>query len=145
LVSNTHHIIAKDEHTTCDLVMDSSNTEWRNYTQAEQHNIEQVAACLDKIGHTGGSPNGAEGEEPTRKLHCPTEVTLDIVRSTIKQYDTVWFGGYSVMEQQFYTLHTGPINDKFDKCVVILASLNKSFEPFQYWNYTAIFRIWPDF
>jgi hypothetical protein len=104
LVSNTHHIIAKDEHTTCDLVMDSSNTEWRNYTQAEQHNIEQVAACLDKIGHTGGSPNGAEGEEPTRKLHCPTEVTLDIVRSTIKQYDTVWFGGDSVMKQQFYTL-----------------------------------------
>ena len=104
LVSNTHHIITKDEHTTCDLVMDSSNTEWRNCTQAEQHNIEQVAACLDKIGHTGGSPNGAEGEEPTRKLHCPTEVTLDIVRSTIKQYDTVWFGGDSVMEQQFYTL-----------------------------------------
>ena len=104
LYSNTYHIIAKDEHKPCDLVMDLSITEWRNYTQAEQHNIEQVAACLDKIGHTDGSLNGAEGEEPTRKLHCPIEVTLDIVRSTIKQYDTVWFGGDSVMEQQFYTL-----------------------------------------
>ena len=50
LVSNTHHIIAKDEHTTCDLVMDLSITEWRNYTQAEQHNIEQGQHAWIKLG-----------------------------------------------------------------------------------------------
>jgi hypothetical protein len=31
-LSNTNHIIAQNEHTPCDLVMDSSNTEWRNST-----------------------------------------------------------------------------------------------------------------
>lgn len=86
--------------------MDSSNIEWRNYTQAEQSIIEQVAACLNKIGPIGGSLNGATGEErgSIRKLQCPTKVTLETVRNTIKQNDTVWFGGDSVLEQQFYAL-----------------------------------------
>ena len=104
-LSNTNHIIAQNEHTPCDLVMDSSNTEWRNYTQAEESDIKQVAVCLDKISRSGGSLNGAIGEEePIRKLQCPTKVTLATVRNTIKQYDTVWFGGDSVLEQQFCTL-----------------------------------------
>jgi hypothetical protein len=104
LVSNNNQIIAHHEHGGCDLVIDSSHTEWQNYSQLEQNNIELVAACLNKIGHSGGSLNGGEGEEPTKKLQCPTEVTLETVRSTIKQYDKVWFGGDSVLEQQFYTL-----------------------------------------
>lgn len=102
LISTENHIIAQDKPGVCGLVMDSSNTEWRTYTQAEQNDIEKVAACLTKIGREDLS--SLNKGEPTRKLYCPTDVTLETVRNTIKQYDTVWFGGDSIIEQQFFTL-----------------------------------------
>jgi hypothetical protein len=103
LVSSKIHItIAQDKPDVCGLVNDSSNIEWRTYTQAEQSDIERVASCLNRIGREDLS--SLKKGEPTRKLHCPTEVTLESVRNTIKQYDTIWFGGDSIMEQQFFTL-----------------------------------------
>jgi hypothetical protein len=59
----------------CDLVMDSSETRWRNYTQAEHSDFDEVAACMNMLrSYVLGLP-GPDGKK-TRKLECNTDITL---------------------------------------------------------------------
>ena len=37
-------------------------------------------------------------------LSCSTNISLDIMRSTLSRYDNVWMFGDSLMEQAFHTL-----------------------------------------
>ena len=110
--SNTmyNRVVAKQERFAveagegvCDLVMDSSKTRWRNYTQSEHSDFDEVAACVNVLrSNVSGLPSPDKRE--MRKLECNTDVTLANLRNAIQRYDTIWFIGDSVLRQQFYSL-----------------------------------------
>ena len=83
----------------CGLIDNSNSSTWIEFTPLEKNESTEIQKCLRRIGrHKFATSIGRFG------LQCRDNITLEILRSTLARYETVWLHGDSIMEQTFYTL-----------------------------------------
>jgi hypothetical protein len=98
----------------CDLIDSTSSyiPQWRNYTEEEAEEVQSLRQCIWALGEIPNMtfiPNmltlrPQHQMEESKKLDCNIKVSLQILQDTMKQYDTAWFFGDSIMQQQFYLM-----------------------------------------
>ena len=102
-------------HDGCDLIDSSSSylPQWRNYTQQETDEVDLIRQCIRTLGTIPNTTyrtqilairRKQQKLEESSKLDCNLKVSLQTLQDTMKQYDTVWFFGDSIMLQQFYLM-----------------------------------------
>lgn len=98
--TNNNSTISNDG---CGRINNRNSSTWRNLTQFEIDESTAVQICLKRLGTYHPHDKYATAISKIG-LNCSTPVNVEILRSTLSRYETVWLHGDSVMEQTFYTL-----------------------------------------
>jgi hypothetical protein len=96
-----------DDDDGCGLIgIDNiSKPKWRNYTLEESMEVEDLKQCITNTGRFGNMRIGPSvNDDFHTKLDCKIQLTLDKIRSIVKQYDNIHLIGDSILEQQFWIL-----------------------------------------
>lgn len=72
------------------------------YNSADSNLYENVLKCLNQMQDTFAT-SGESYVDPSNftMLRCDLNVTLELFQSYVRQYDTIWFFGDSVVQQQY--------------------------------------------
>jgi hypothetical protein len=91
----------------CGISLDtvSSTVTWSTFTAGEATAFRALQACIKRIPQAKPSamvPHHGPNVSALRMLQCRQKVTVNETQSVVQGYETMWFIGDSVLEQQFY-------------------------------------------
>jgi hypothetical protein len=88
----------------CGLSRDASTITWSTFTTDDVTSFEALQACVKGIPEA--SPQNMvrrdQNVSTLRMLQCRRSITVNEIQSAVKDYETIWFIGDSLLEQQFY-------------------------------------------
>jgi hypothetical protein len=94
---NSLNEIFAEQDDECGLVTNSAYIKWRNYTEQNFHDLASLQFCLKRTKVWSTPPLHVSS-----KLDCKIDIDLKAFQETLKLYDTIWFIGDSLLEEQFY-------------------------------------------
>ena len=87
----------------CGLSRDASTITWSTFTADDVTAFEALQACARRLPELKGIGRRDLNVATLRMLQCQLRITMTEIHSAVNDYETIWFIGDSVLEQQFYT------------------------------------------